>query len=291
MNVVALDAHSRSIAAASLDLGARGARTVVRRFSTDPTGIQKLAMQLYPEDVLLLEASTNSFWLHDQLSGHVNRCHILNTRKVTLQGNKSDSLDAKRLVQLLATHVTLATEDEMPTVYVPKAEIRELRALFAGQRSYRKVITQTKNRLHSLFRQCGIVFPRARMSTSAKWHAAIESHPLPSGLDFIARGLLRQLRVAEMESQSLLQQIIRKGLATYGQEVRLLMTIPGFSATTELTVLSDIGDIQRFAGVKQFSSNLRTCPSLHASNRTVHLGGINKASPHCNSLDPECESP
>ena len=79
----------------------------------------------------MLEATTNAFWLHDQLAGLVKSCYILNTRKVTLQGNKSDALDAKRPVQLLSTHVLLGTEGELPKVLVPPAEIRELRTLFS----------------------------------------------------------------------------------------------------------------------------------------------------------------
>jgi transposase len=64
----------------------------------------------------------------------------------------------------------------------------------------------------------------------------------------------------------------------YGQSVRLLMTIPGFSALTSIALLSDIGDIERFPTVKSFCCYLRTTPSLHASNRTIHLGAINKTS-------------
>ncbi len=158
MQIIALDVHISSITAAMLDLQAPEPKTVVRRFGTDPEGIRELSKRLQHDDVVLLEATTNAFWLYDQLAGLVKSCYILNTRKVTLQGNKSDALDARRVVQLLSTHVLLGTEGELPKVWVPPAEIRELRTLFSVYRSCKKMITQTKNRLHSLYRQQGFVF-------------------------------------------------------------------------------------------------------------------------------------
>jgi hypothetical protein len=116
MQIIALDVHISSITAAMLDLQAPEPKTVVRRFGTDPEGIRELSKRLQHDDVVLLEATTNAFWLYDQLAGLVKSCYILNTRKVTLQGNKSDALDARRLVQLLCTHVLLGTEGELPKV-------------------------------------------------------------------------------------------------------------------------------------------------------------------------------
>lgn len=278
MQIVALDVHISSITAAMLDLQAPEPKTVVRRFGTDPHGICELLERLSHDDVVLLEATTNAFWLYDQLEGRVKNCYILNTRKITLQGNKSDALDARRLVQLLSTHVLLGTENELPKVWVPPAEIRELRTLFSVYRSCKKVITQTKNRLHSLYRQQGFVFQRYRLSTSAKWRAVLNEYRLKGVLPLVAEELVKQLEAAESQAQSIRHLILRKGMEHYGQSVQLLMTIPGFSALTSIALLSDIGDIERFPTVKSFCCYLRTTPSLHASNRTVHLGAINKAS-------------
>ena len=74
MQIVALDVHISSITAAMLDLQAPEPKTVVRRFGTDPGGIRELSKRLQRDDVVLLEAATNAFWLHDQLAGRKVCC-------------------------------------------------------------------------------------------------------------------------------------------------------------------------------------------------------------------------
>ena len=79
MQVVVLDAHTSSIAAVVLDLQAAEPKTELRRFATDVHGILELTKLLRCDDMVLLGATTNAFWLHDQFAGRVRKCYVLNT--------------------------------------------------------------------------------------------------------------------------------------------------------------------------------------------------------------------
>ena len=54
------------------------------------------------------------------------------------------------------------------------------------------------------------------------------------------------------------------------------MTIPGFSFISALALLSDIADIKSFPTAKKFCFYLRVAPKIQESNKSPHIGHINK---------------
>ncbi len=56
---------------------------------------------LQEQDLILVEATTLSFWFYDQVVQRVAACYILNTNRFRRYGNKTDKIDATSLVKIL----------------------------------------------------------------------------------------------------------------------------------------------------------------------------------------------
>jgi hypothetical protein len=61
--------------------------------------------------------------------------------------NKTDKIDAKKLVKKLAYYVlTGGDDDDFPTIFVPSPEVREIRDLFTTYRQNKKQVNQKKEK-------------------------------------------------------------------------------------------------------------------------------------------------
>ncbi len=63
-------------------------------------------------------------------------------------------------------------------------------------------------------------------------------------------------------------------LAAEDRRVRLLMTMTGVSYFTAMLVVSEVGDVGRFRGEKEFASWMGLAPSVHQSGERTRIGGV-----------------
>ncbi len=56
--------------------------------------------------------------------------------------------------------------------------------------------------------------------------------------------------------------------------MRLFMTMTGVGYFTAMLVLSEVGDISRFRGDKEFASWMGLVPSVHQSGERTRIGGV-----------------
>ena len=63
-------------------------------------------------------------------------------------------------------------------------------------------------------------------------------------------------------------------LAAEDRRVRLLMTMTGVGYFTVMLVVSEVGDIGRFRGDKEFASWMGLVPSVHQSGERTRIGGV-----------------
>jgi transposase len=90
---------------------------------------------------------------------------------------------------------------------------------------------------------------------------------------------LERVRLYTREINSLDKSI----LETVADEPQfeLLRTIPGVGKILALTIFSEVGDIQRFGGPKQFCSYARVVPGVAQSGSTTRRGrGSKQGNPH-----------
>ena len=233
---------------------------------------QWVKANLTSKDCLVIEASTNTWDLYDltaAVAGKVVVAHPLQVKLIASARVKTDKLDVYRLARLLAG-------DLIPEVWVPPVWVRELRNLVAHRRRLIQLRTMTRNRLHSLAHRHNLVLPEGGAFTGKNqgWWKTLELSPVEklrlqhdvALLEFLGP----QIEAIDAEMARLSSTDPWKDVVPY------LMQLPGFGLIVVITILSAIGDIQRFPTSKHLVGYGGLGASLHESGETHYTGGITK---------------
>jgi transposase len=175
----------------------------------------------------------------------------------------TDRVDAKELSRILRL-------GSVPASYVPTDEIRECRALVRGRQSLVETRTEYVNKIHGLLADVGIsknVKPLSvtgrefleELSLETPWESLLSAHL--GVIDELTEKIEELAEEIEVRAESL-------------AETQLLMSAPGISHITALTLYAEIGDIGRFDGHKEvvsyvgYLSRQRTMPSTTVETST-----------------------
>ena len=272
-----IDIHSDSVTCAMIKNDRRQHDIKIFSFSLFGKGFGRFLKGLTKEEVILIEATTLSFWFYDQVKDKVRACYVLNSNKLTVQRNKTDEIDATRLVKILTYNELMITDPaELPYIYIPTEEVRELRGMFTTYSLNKKILTQSMNRIHSIFKQNGMKIDRKLLSFKKFREEKLSHYILPSMWMVQVVSLVNTMDVLEIEKKQLKDLICYKGYKLFPKEVTNPISIKGFSPLTATALMADIATINRFSSSKNFCSYLLTAPRVTASNTTVHLGRTNK---------------
>ena len=170
---------------------------------------------------------------------------------------------------------TLAISKGLLTgIWVPPAEVRDLRGIIAQRSKMTRLATQAKNRRHAVL-QC--------------YHRAPpEGSPfLPERRDWwlnLPVSVLERQRIAcDLDTLAFAAQQVAALNQTLtdlaGDEERLvrLLQLPGISQVTALTILGAVGDITRFPHAKHLVGYAGLGARIHDSGLTSRSGKITKA--------------
>lgn len=225
---------------------------------------------LTQNDALVLEMSTNSFELYDQLIRHVPSVTLVHPPHVALIVRAQVKTDKKAALTLAQLHAA----GLLPTVWVPPVEIRELRAAIAHRAKMVRLSTQAKNRLHAILHRHQILPPEGDPFTADKesWWSDL---PLSALEKVLLESDLATLRFAQGQVEQM-----ENGLADFAakdENFLFLLQLPGFGLVTAVTVLAAIGDIQRFPSASQLVGYAGLGTRIHDSGMTHKSGRITKA--------------
>src|SRR5262249_12875919 len=168
------------------------AATGAFRFTSFETTRSELHRRLAREQpaVVIIEACLLAGWVHDLCVEFGPRCLIANTAseawKFKHLKRKTDKDDALRLAQLYLL-------DQLPTVTLPPADVRQWRALIACRQVLVGRRTAVQNRLRALFVAQGLPAPRGARAWAATGLAGMATWAKPLGdcaADELWRGLL-----------------------------------------------------------------------------------------------------
>ena len=278
MSFYGIDLHSDRFTVARMVLKEEGFQETLGTYNFEEGSWKKFKDSLSPKDYVLIENLTNAFWFHDQVAPKVKACYVYDTNDIRSSGNKTDKIDAKHLVRKLAYYVAMGEKKEdLPVVYVPDAEIRELRGLFTTYRLYNKMKVQVKNRIHSILKQNGICIDRGRIDRKA-FQSQIEEFAVEEVWKLQMRSAYRELQSLTKEQEGIKKLIYSRGDARFKHEVELLLGIRGFSPLTAIALMSDVVDVSRFTNARNFCSYLRATPRVRSSNQVTHVGQVNRLS-------------
>jgi transposase len=151
-----------------------------------------------------------------------------------------------------------------------------LRTLIAHRRRMIKIRTMTRNRLHSLVHRNNLTPPEGTpfAEKNRSWWQGLTlslTEKLRTEQD------LALLDFLEPQIEAIDTELARLSTShPWKDAVPFLMQLPGFGITTSMTLLSAIGDIQRFPDSKHLVGYAGLGASVHDSGETHFTGRITK---------------
>ena len=267
---VALDIHKHYCVVAGVDRDGRVLLHPVRVEHADLEGWLK--KNLCASDQVVIESTTNAWHVYDLLEPLAERVVVANPIEVKQIANarvKTDIRDTLILARLLAANL-------VPEVWVPPVYVREMRQLLSQRRQLVETHTQIVNRMHSVAHRHHLQHERGKRfnEKTTLWQ---KDKTLSS---------LEQFQLAlEMENLTYIQKQIERiseevrklcHRKPWAESMTYLMQLPGFGVITAMTVLSAIGDIQRFETPKHLASYSGLTPGLEQSGTKNRGKGITK---------------
>jgi transposase len=215
-----------------------------------------------------IEAMGNTQWFEQMLGELGHELWIgdaAEMRRLVVRQQKTDRRDAQHILTLLC-------DGRFPRLWVPSAEMRDVRQLLRHRQKLVEMRTQVKNQLQHLALNQG-VRRKARL-WSREGRAVLEALPLSGWTARRRQDLLAMLerlntQVAEMD-------VAVRTEADRRPEVRLLMTHPGVGPVVGLAYVLTIGPAARFARGKKVASYLGLIPREHSSGGRQRFGAISK---------------
>lgn len=225
----------------------------------------------------VLECTTNSRAVQRLVcqagsdSGRQVSARVLDARKLRVIAEsvrKCDTLDAAVLTELARSNLKL------PECYVPDDEVFALREHLRGRADLVRIRTMLKNRVSSLLHRRGILSPLKDLYTKDGRAYLLELKLDEAGRALLDRllGLVEDLGEAVEQSTGELRKLSRTD--RWYKPVALLQTMPGVGLITAMTILAELGDVNRFHGRSSVSNYAGLVPVMRSSNDKRWSGGI-----------------
>jgi transposase len=266
---IGLDAHKHYLVAVGVD-GQQNQLFGPRRVPLNRLS-QWAGKNLSQADAVVLEMSTNSFQLYDELvayAGSVTIVHPPHVKAITRAAVKTDPRAALTLAKLHAAGL-------LQGIWVPDDRGRDLRALVAQRSKMVRLATQAKNRLHALLHrhnfglpeQGGLFTPENRPWWTQLPLSALERARMHSDWATLA---FAQAQVAALEETF-------KAVAGADERVAWLVQLPGLNLISAVTLLAAIDDIRRFPDAAHLVGYAGLGGRVHDSGQRRRTGRITKA--------------
>ena len=257
-----IDVHKRYAQVAVMDEAGK----IVEEVRVENENLDDLA-QRYAGAQAALEATSNYYHIHDTLSEHLDVAvaHPQELTQIADTDKKTDRVDAKELARMVRLNA-------VPESYVPTDEIREARALVRGRQTLVEDRSKYANKIHGLLSDQGITEDVKPLNV--KGREFLQELSLPMPWDTLLKSYLDVIERLTEEIQELDETIEERAGSL--KETQLLMTIPGVSYYTALTIYAELGEIDRFDGHKEVVSYVGLNPVIRESGDSRIEGNISK---------------
>lgn len=256
---VGMDLHSSNTFIGCLDDSMK--RVFKKRVKND-IGIVLHTLEPYRDDIqgITVESTYNWYWLVDGLMASGYPCVKLANPSAIKQyeglKHSDDQHDAFFLAQLMAL-------DILPTGYIYPKKDRPVRDLLR-KRSF--LVTQRTAHIHSLQSMIerhtaqklkGNEIKKLSLEDLEEFfddeHSVLSSNATSCAIKFLTEQIQR------------IEKSVKKAIKLRNH-FELLMTVPGIGEILALTIMLEVGDIGRFAEVRNFTSYARCAPTDRISN-------------------------
>jgi len=240
------------------------------RIRHEPGAIREYLIGCEAGTPVAVEATANWYWIVVEIEQAGLKPLLVHPGKAKLMMgmvNKTDKLDAHGLNRLQRTGT-------LPTVWIPPADLRDLReltrtrAVIGGQR------TRLKNRITATLAKYGLQVTGYSDPYGRKAREELSRHvaELPPETRHVTEMLLKHLDFVEQQIAELEERM--KTLVRVTPEMQWLMTLPGIGLILAAVIGLEVGDVRRFASAERLASYAGTTPRVHASGDKVRYGPL-----------------
>lgn len=270
--VVPLDIHKKFTQAVLMDKEA-GIVGEARIDHYDPEAFERFLAQFEARTDVVMEATFNWPWIADVVT-KMGLCphlaHPVRAREMAKGMAKSDRKDAIFLGRLWLAG------DIFPEAYLAPPEVRGMRGLFRQRSLLVRMRTAVKNHIHGQLFRLGVLVDEEVSDLFGK-----KGRRLLRGLELedSERGLLdRSLAFLEDLDRHIevLEGEIRRDLGKDGR-AEMVRSIPGVGEILAHAVLSEIGEIERFANGRALAAYAGLLPLSRESADKDYGGRTNRA--------------
>lgn len=202
----------------------------------------------------------------------VNPADVPTGQKEKLQ--KTDLVDSRKIARTLRNN-------EFEFIEIPDEQLEADRTLVRQRYSIIKDITRVKNRVRALLKQFDVTIPEHITYYQVRHWSKSYINWL-KGLTFQNKSIELTLKYwikdleAKREIYKEVNQEVRKLACSsrYDENRRLLMGIPGIGLIGAITLLTEIGDINRFNTLDQLSAFVGLVPAMHGSGDKFRTGTL-----------------
>jgi transposase len=272
---VGLDVHKETIAVAVAEANGGELRYVGEIRNTEEA-IRKLVKQLRKDEAQLsfcYEAGPCGYGIYRQLSDLGWDCQVVAPSLIPRKAGdrvKTDRRDAESLARLHRA-------GELTAVWVPDGAQEALRDLTRAREDMKRFQKQAKQHLLAFLLRHGKRYDGKSKWTQAhtrwleevKFEQATQQIVLQEYIDTV-NVLSKRLAALDEHLQS------AASASVFWPVIEALMALRGVNLLTAVTIVAEIGDLQRFANAPQLMAYLGLVPSEHSSGASKSRGGITK---------------
>jgi transposase len=195
--------------------------------------------------------------------------HPYHVKLIAAAAVKTDKRDALALAKLLSANM-------IPPVWVPPHHVRDLRAIIAHRNRLVSQRTAAKNRMHSVLHRHNLLPPQGDpfSSDNQAWWKALK---LPSSEKLRLKqdmSIINYLAPLIDETEDELKRLSTS--PHWAPLMPFLLQITGVGLVSAMTILSAIGDIQRFPSAKKLVGYAGLGGRVRSSGGKHRTGSITK---------------
>ena len=263
---VGMDVHRKRSQVALLD--EHGVQLANRNLPNDPAELVSILGSLEPGTPVAFEAAYGWGWLVDLLEDlelephlvHPSRCKAIASARL-----KNDKVDARTLAQLLRA-------DLLPEAWIAPQQVRDQRALLRHRAWLGRIVTAAKCRVHAVLADRGVQLTERLWTTAGRaWLTDLDLPAVQRTIVDDCCGLIDAIGplVARLERDLLAR-------AMPDPRVQALQVLPGIGPITAMTLVAEIGDVDRFPTARKLCAWGGLTPAVRNSDRKVRHGHITK---------------
>jgi transposase len=272
---VGLDVHKETIAVAVAE-GRGGEVRSLGLMPNTPEAMRTLIRRLGPAKRLLCayEAGPCGYVLYRHLTRVGARCVVVAPSLIpTKPGDrvKTDRRDATKLARLLRS-------GELTPIWVPDEEHEALRDLTRGREDARVDLLRARHRLSKFLLRLGVVPPAGGKPWGVKHRQWLQGLHLTRASQ---QSVLREYLLAVDQVQERLRRMEAELVeaartSRHAALIAALQALRGVGVVTAVTLVAELGDLQRFRTPRELMAYAGLVPRESSSGLRQHRGAITK---------------